>query len=99
MALTTRPIRASPTGISAIRPVRLTGSPSLTRGIFAHQHGTNVVFFEVQRDAIESAGELQHFSGHGSVEPVDLGNPVADLDDRAGLLDIDLLVEAFDLSL
>jgi hypothetical protein len=62
------------------------------------QHDADMIGIEVQRDAVESPGELQHFSGHGSVEPVDLGNTVADLDDRAGLLDIDLLVEALDLS-
>jgi hypothetical protein len=64
--------------------------------VIAHEHGADVVFFKVQRDPVESAGEFEHFTSHGAVEAIDLGNPVSDLNDRAGLLDIDLFVEAFD---
>jgi hypothetical protein len=69
----------------------------LNADIVAHQHGADIVFFEVQRDAVEPAGKFEHLAGHGSVEAVYFGDAVADLDDGPGLLDIDLFVEAFDL--
>ena len=71
----------------------------LDADVVTHQHGADIVFFQVERDAIESTGELQHLSGHGPIQTVDLGNTVADLNDRARFLDIDLLVEAFDFFL
>jgi len=47
----------------------------------------------------EAAGKFEHFARHGAVEPVHLRDAVSDLDDGAGFLDVDLLVEAFDLFL
>ncbi len=67
--------------------------------IVTHQHGTDIVLFQVERDTIESAGELQHLPGHGPVQTVDLGNTVADLNDGPCFLDIDLLVESLDFFL
>ena len=55
-AFTTRPIMASPTGIDMMRPVRFTWSPSLIDLVFAQQHGADLVFFQVQRDADTSSG-------------------------------------------
>ena len=69
----------------------------LDADVVAHQHGAHIVFFEVQRDAVEAAGKFEHFAGHGAIESIDLGNAVSDLDHRAGFIDIDLFVEAFDL--
>ena len=69
----------------------------LDPNVIAHEHGADVVFLKIQRDPVEAAGKFEHFAGHGAVETIDLGNPVSDLDDGAGLLDVDLFVEAFDL--
>src|SRR5581483_10382612 len=71
----------------------------LDAGVLAHQHDADAVFLEVQRDAVQAARELQHLAGHRAFEPVDLRDAVADLDDRAALVHIDLLVEALDLFL
>ncbi len=49
--------------------------------VIAHEYGADIIFFKVQRDSIEAAGELKHFTGHGSVKAIDLGNPVSDLND------------------
>ncbi len=73
--------------------------PFLDSHIVAHQHGADVVLFQIQGDAIESAWKLEHFTGHGPVKAVDLGDTVSDLNDGTRLLDIDLLVEALNLFL
>src|SRR5262245_53820461 len=64
----------------------------LDADVIAHQYRADVVFLEIQCNAVEPARELEHFSGHGAIESVDLGNAVTDLDDGAGFLDVDLLV-------
>ncbi|GIW55882.1 MAG: hypothetical protein KatS3mg082_2286 [Nitrospiraceae bacterium] len=97
MALTTRPISASPTGTSAMRPVRLTRFAFFDSGIVAHQHDTDVVFFEVQSNAVQSAREFQHLTGHGAVKAVDFGNAIAHLNDGTRLIHIDVFVEALNL--
>src|SRR5215831_8110581 len=69
----------------------------LDSDIVTHQDGTDVILFQIQGNAIEAAGKFQHLAGHGAIEPVDFGNPVADLNHRAGFFDVDLFVEPFNL--
>jgi hypothetical protein len=67
--------------------------------VLAHQHGADVVLFEIECDAVHAAWELQHLAGHRPLKPVDLSDAVPDLDDRPSLADIDGLVEPLDLFL
>ena len=68
-ALTTRPTSASPTGTSAILPVRLTVSPSLDRLEVAEQRDADVVLFEVQHQADDALAELEQLAGHRRPRP------------------------------
>ena len=77
-ALTTRPSISSPTGTEMMRPVRLTGSPSLMAVVLAEQHRADAVLFEVQRDAEHAVRELEHLAGHGALAAVHAGDAVAD---------------------
>ena len=49
--------------------------------VITHEHGADVIFFKIQCDPVEATGEFEHFAGHGSVEPIDLGYSVSDLND------------------
>ncbi len=51
----------------------------------AEEHGADVVLLEVERQADHVVRQLEHLEGHAVVEPVDAGDPVADLEDRAHL--------------
>src|SRR5262245_3571166 len=73
------------------------GIAFLDSDIVTHQHSAYVILFKIQGDAIEAAGKFQHLAGHRAIETIDLGNPVADLDHRAGFFDVDLFVEPFNL--
>ncbi len=55
-ASTTRPISASPTGTSTMRPVRLTVSPSLMCVVVAEEGDADVVLFEVEDHAHDVPG-------------------------------------------
>ena len=87
-ALTTRPSISSPTGTEMMRPVRLTMSPSLTSVRVAEEHRADAVFLEVQRDAEDAAGELDHLAGHAALDAVQAGHAVADRDDGADFGDV-----------
>ena len=90
---------ASPTGTWAMRLVRLTMSPSLMRGVVAEEDGADVVLLEVEHHADDVAGERQQLAGHRLLEPVDARDAVADLDDAADLLQVDLRLVARELAL
>ena len=96
---TTRPTSSGPTGISMMRPVRLTTSPSAT---FVHSpkstHG-DVRLLEVEGEARHPVGELEHLERHAVLEAVDARDAVADGDDRADLGDLDGPLVAGDLFL
>ena len=87
---------ASPTGTDMMRPVRRTSSPSLMPAIFAQQHGADLVFFQVQRDAGNAALELDQLAGHDVFQAVNAGDTVAHRDHRAGLGDVDRLLVILD---
>ncbi len=48
------------------------------------------VLFEVERQAADAAGELDHLAGHDARQAVDAGDAVADLEHAADLADVDL---------
>jgi hypothetical protein len=61
--------------------------------IVAENHGPEVVFLQVQREADDGVPrlggrKLQHLTGHRRLEPVDAGGTVFDLEDRSDLLDV-----------
>ena len=96
-ALTTRPSISSPTGTEMMRPVRLTGSPSLMLAGLAEEHGADAVFFEVQRDAEHAVRELEHLARHRVLDAVDARDAVADRDDGADFGHVHVDGEAADL--
>ena len=93
---TMRPISASPTGTLATRPVRRTGSPSLTLLPLAEERGADVVLLEVERDARDAVLELEHLQRDGALQAVHAGDAVADLQHLADLGEVGLDVEVLD---
>ena len=93
---TTRPISASPTGTSTTRPVVLTWSPSLIWRVVAEDHRADRLFLEVEGHAHDAARELEQLRRERALQAVDLGDAVADLDDRADRARLDAGVELVD---
>ena len=54
----------------------------------AEEHGADAVLLEVQRDAEDAAGELDHLAGHAALDAVQAGDAVADRDDGADFGDV-----------
>src|SRR6185437_15714411 len=65
--------------------------------VIAEEHGADLIFLEVQRNAEDAVRKLDHLAGHALIEAVDARDAVADGDDRADLLDRDRLLIIFDL--
>ena len=61
-----------------MRPVRLTGSPSLIFGVLAEQHRADAVFLEVERDAEDAVREFEHLAGHRTLAAVHAGDAVTE---------------------
>ncbi len=61
-------------------------------GVLAHQHGADLVFFEVHGESRDAVGELDEFAGHNLVETMQAGDAVTQRDNRAHLVDADLRV-------
>ncbi len=59
--------------------------------IFAEQHGSHLIFFQVESDAGDAVRELHHLAGHYVFEAVNTGDAVADRDHRSGFGNIDSL--------
>ena len=95
--LTTRPIRASPTGTLMMRPVRLTSSPSLISVYSPSMHDADLVFFQVHGDAGDAVREAEQFARHDLVEAVDAGDAVAEGDDGADFVNRDFRFVVLDL--
>ena len=49
----------------------------------AEEHGADVVLLEVERQPDHVVRQLEHLEGHAVVDPVDAGDPVADLEHGA----------------
>ena len=69
----------------------------LDQRVFAEEHGADLIFFEVQRDAGNAVREREHFAGHDFVEAVNARDAVANGDDRANFFDGHRLLIIFDL--
>ncbi len=65
--------------------------------VFAEQHGADLVFLEVERDAINIVRKLQHLAGHNPFQTMNTRYAVANGDDCAYLFDGDRLVVIRDL--
>ena len=59
--------------------------------IFAQQHGSHLVFFQVERDAGDAVRKLHHLAGHHVFEAVNTGDAVAHRDHRSGFGNVDSL--------
>ena len=92
---TTRPSTASPTGTLSSRPVLLTSSPSLILQVVAQNDHAHRVLFQVEGQADDAAGELDHFAGHDARQAVDARNAVAHFEHATDFADVDLGLEVF----
>ena len=63
----------------------------------AEQHGTDLVFFKVEREAANAVRKFEQLARHYLFEPVDLGDTVADLDHGSDLVDRHARIEILDL--
>ena len=70
-----------------------TSSPSLICEVVAEDDHADGVLFEVEGQADDAAGELDHFAGHHAGQAVDAGDAVAHLEHAADLADVDLRLE------
>ncbi len=66
-------------------------------GVFAEQHDADLVFFQVHGDAGHAVREGEQLAGHDFVESIDAGNAIAQRNDRAGFVDLDLRLVVLDL--
>ena len=64
--------------------------------VVAQDHGADGLFLEVERHAHDAAGELEQLGGQRPLQAIDLGDAVADLDDRADRARLDAGVELVD---
>ena len=65
--------------------------------VVPHDGDAHVVFLEVQAEAVDRTGELQHLHGHRILHTVDAGHAVPDREDHPGLTHLDLLLVILDL--
>ncbi len=57
-------------------------------GVFPHEHGADAVFLQVEHQADDVVGQLEHLRGHRVLEPLDTRDAVAHLDHGAHFLEI-----------
>ena len=77
----------------------LDGVAFLDRGGVAQDDRADRLLLEVEGHAHHPAGELEQLRGEGALEAVDLGDAVADLDDRADVARLGVGVEPVDRGL
>src|SRR5262249_33393029 len=65
--------------------------------VLTEQNRANLIFFEVQRDAVYIMRKCEHLARHHLFEPVNARNPVADADYRTHFVDRDTLLVIRDL--
>ena len=68
-------------------------------GAVAQKRDTNVILFEVEHHALETAGELQELHGHGVFHAMHAGDAVSDVQNGAGLAHFHAGLVILDLSL
>ena len=93
---TMRPISSCPTGTLATRPGALDRLPFLDVLPFAEERDADVVLLEVEREPGDPVLELEQLQRHAVLEPVDAGDPVADLKHGADLGQVGLHVVLLD---
>ena len=71
----------------------------LNQRVFAQQHGADLIFFEVERDAEHIVRKRQHFAGHRLFQAVDARDAVAHGNHRADFFHGDSLLVIGDLRL
>ena len=79
-----------------MRPVRLTVSPSLISVVAAEKHGADTLLLEVQNESVDIISEVQQLAGHRLIQPIDMGNAVADLKNRADIVDVQINIVVLD---
>jgi len=67
--------------------------------VIAEDDRAHGVLFEVEREPEDVLAEVEELGGHAAREPVDPGDAVADLNDRADVGGLGLTFEPFDLGL
>ena len=77
----------------------LDGVAFLDVPVVAENHDADIVDLEVQRHALDAAGEFHHFAGLDIVQPVDPGDAVADGQHLADLGNVGFRIEIGDLLL
>ena len=96
---TTRPSSAWPTGTSTTRPVVLTVSPSLIAEASPRMTAPTVSSSRLRAMPMTPPGNSSSSEARAPCEPVDLGDAVADLDDRADVARLGIGVERVDRGL
>ncbi len=89
---------ASPTGTSQQAAGGLDGIAFLDVEVVAEDDGADGIFFKVEDLAHGAVLEFEQFAGHGVAQAVDAGDAVADFDDGADFVDLELLLEAGDFA-
>ncbi|MBW4054232.1 MAG: hypothetical protein HIU83_02290, partial [Proteobacteria bacterium] len=75
----------------------LDGVAFLDLGEFSENGSANIIFFQVEDHAGNTAGELKQLTGHGASQAMNTGNTVTDGDNSAGLRHFNLFAILFDL--
>lgn len=83
--------------MEAIRPVRLTMSPSFTWSVGPSRTAPHVVLFQVHHDRFHPVVELQEFVSLGIVETVNPGYAIAHLEHRTYFFRPDTSTDPFQL--
>ena len=96
---TTRPTRASPTGTCRTRPVRLTRSPSLMSVSSPSSTAPTLSSSRFSARPVTPWGSSSISMARAVAQAVDAGDAVADLEDGADLVDLDLGLVVLDLCL
>ena len=88
-ASTTRPMSAGADGHLDDRAGRLDGVAFLDARVVAEDDRADRLLLEVEREALDPVGELEQLGRERVLQPVDAGDAVADLDDRADRAGLD----------
>ena len=79
-------------------PRSLDGVSFLDLGIVAHNGDTNIILLQIEAEAVDSTGELQHLHGHGLLNAIDASDPVTNGKHGSGFAHFHLFLIIFDLA-
>ena len=74
----------------------LHGVAFLDDRIAAEQNRANALLLEVQHETVDLVAEVQQLARHRLVQPIDMGNAVADLKNRADIVDVQINIVVLD---